>query len=95
MTPLLDFLVEMEASDEIDRRERRLVERLLRHRLHDFLSLAERNPSVSPYDVETARRFLVQVESGWLGPHCEAPPPEGLSPRPGERLAHLSEVLDA
>ncbi|MFM7320011.1 MAG: hypothetical protein ACKO5K_00625 [Armatimonadota bacterium] len=95
MTPLLDFLVEMEASPEIDRRDRALVERLLRRRLRDFLADAEFDPTVPPYRIEQARRHLMHVESGLLGADRMFP----LDDQPGgtarQRLCHLDAVLEA
>jgi hypothetical protein len=65
MTPLLDFLMDMEASEEISRRDHSLVGSLLRHRLLEFLSGAELNPRVAPYEIEMARRQLMEMDSIW------------------------------
>jgi len=95
MTPLLEFLVEMEASPEIDRRDRSLVERLLRRRLHDFLAEAEFDPMVPPYRIERARRHLMQVESGWLGANRSFAVDDLDAGTGVQRLCHLNSVLEA
>ena len=95
MTPLLEFLVEMEASPEIARRDRALVERLLRLRLRDFLELAEFDPRVAPYQLEKARRHLMQVESGWLGADRIFPREDSIPGSSLSRLCHLEAVLEA
>ena len=95
MTPLLDFLLEMEASEEISRRDHSLVGSLLRNRLRHFLEGAEVDPAVSPYDIERVRRRLMEMESSWVSAG-QRPVPDGLADGVSAvDFEHLSEVLEA
>ncbi len=87
--------MEMEASEQISRRDHGLVGRLLRRRLLDFLSGAEMNPRSSPYEIEMARRQLMEMESMWVGQGRASTVDGAGGARSAVDWEHLSEVLQA
>lgn len=87
--------MEMEASEEISRRDHALVGRLLRRRLLDFLSGAEMNPRANPYEIEMARRQLMEMESLWFGQGRVSTVDGAGSVRSPVDWEHLSDVLQA